>query len=224
MQIEKVHTIAIYVNGDLIDIDNQNQLNLRINNTVIDPTSLSTTQSEYSYEFDLPVTPNNNRIFDFANIPSKNAKFRKRFNCDVYSDGTLLFNGTLIIKSIKDNHYTCNLVQMKVYDLNDIFDDDDKLNKLTWEVPFDGFKTIEQVNKDSTTKYYFPFVSYGVFQKTCLHLMRLAQNTPLDGIWIITISGTTQHSNHRLICLRLSRNALNIKAIKYMVLPSMMMS
>lgn len=33
---------------------------------------------------------------------------------------------------------------MKVYDLNDIFDDDDKLNKLTWEVPFDGFKTIEQ--------------------------------------------------------------------------------
>ena len=165
MQIEKVHTIAIYVNGDLIDIDNQNQLNLRINNTVIDPTSLSTTQSEYSYEFDLPVTPNNNRIFDFANIPSKNAKFRKRFNCDVYSDGTLLFNGTLIIKSIKDNHYTCNLVQMKVYDLNDIFDDDDKLSKLTWEVPFDGFKTIEQVNKDSTTKYYFPFVSYGVFQK-----------------------------------------------------------
>lgn len=60
MQIEKVHTIAIYVSGDLIDIDNQNQLNLRINNTVIDPTSLSTTQSEYSYEFDLPVTPNNN--------------------------------------------------------------------------------------------------------------------------------------------------------------------
>lgn len=55
MQIEKVHTIAIYVNGDLIDIDNQNQLNLRINNTVIDPTSLSTTQSEYSYEFDLPM-------------------------------------------------------------------------------------------------------------------------------------------------------------------------
>lgn len=165
MKIEKVHTIAIYVNGDLIDIDNQNQLNLRINNTVIDPTSLSTTQSEYSYEFDLPVTPNNNRIFDFANIPSKNAKFRKRFNCDVYSDGTLLFNGTLIIKSIKDNHYTCNLVQMKVYDLNDIFDDDDKLNKLTWEVPFDGFKTINDVNKDSTTKYYFPFVSYGAFQK-----------------------------------------------------------
>lgn len=56
MQIEKVHTIAIYVNGDLIDIDNQNQLNLRINNTVIDPTSFSTTQSEYSYEFDLPNT------------------------------------------------------------------------------------------------------------------------------------------------------------------------
>ena len=45
MQIEKVHTIAIYANGDLIDIDNQNTLNLRINNTVIDPTSFSTTQS-----------------------------------------------------------------------------------------------------------------------------------------------------------------------------------
>jgi len=164
--ISNVHYLELYVNGELIELVSQESLNLRINNILFDPTKTTTTQAEYSYSFDIPSTPNNDRILNYANNLSRINKFHARYPSQVYADGHMIFDGSLTIQkySAKDKMYTCNLVNIKINTLEEIFGDM-MMTDLKWEVPFDGAPTINSVNSDYTTKYYFPLVSYGVFQK-----------------------------------------------------------
>ena len=76
--LHKNHNISIIVNGKYIELGSQSQLNLRINNVVYNPEKISSTQAEYSYEFELPATPNNNKVFDYANNLSKLNKFHNK--------------------------------------------------------------------------------------------------------------------------------------------------
>ena len=154
--ISDAHYIELWVNKQLIELKSQDSLNLRINNTLFNPTKTSTVQSEYSYSFSIPSTPNNDRILDYANNLSKVNKFRARYLAEVYADGDLIFDGSLTIQkySAKDKMYTCNLVNIKINTLD-----------VPWYVPFSGAPTINLVNSDYSTKYFFPLVSYGAFQK-----------------------------------------------------------
>ena len=164
--ISDVHYIELYINGELIELVSQDSLNLRINNVLFDPTKTTTTQAEYSYSFDIPSTPNNDRILNYANNLSRTNKFHARYPSQVYADGHMIFDGSLTIQkySAKDKMYTCNLVNIKINTLEEMFGEM-VMTDLKWEVPFDGAPTINSVNHDYTTKYFFPLVSYGVFQK-----------------------------------------------------------
>ena len=176
--ISNQHYIELYINKELIELKSQDSLNLRVNNVLFNPTKTTTTQSEFSYSFDIPSTPNNDRILNFANNLSKLNKFHARYPSQVYADGELIYDGSLTIQkySSKTRMYTCNLVNIKVNTLEDIFGEE-VLTDLHWDVPFSGAPTINQINwdyipqmnwknpLDYSTKYYFPHVSYGVFQK-----------------------------------------------------------
>ena len=164
--VSNVHYIELYINKQLIELESQESLNLRINNVLFNPTRTTTTQAEYSYSFEIPSTPNNDRILGYANNLSKTNKFHARYPSEVYADGNLIFDGTLTIQkySSKDKMYTCNLVNIKVKTLEEIFGDM-VMTDIHWDVPFDGAPTINSVNADMSTKYFFPLVSYGVFQK-----------------------------------------------------------
>ena len=164
--ISDVHYIELYINGELIELVSQDSLNLRINNVLLDPTKTTTTQAEYSYSFDIPSTPNNDRILNYANNLSRTNKFHARYPSQVYADGHMIFDGSLTIQkySAKDKMYTCNLVNIKINTLEEMFGEM-VMTDLKWEVPFDGAPTINEVNADYNTKYYFPLVSYGVFKK-----------------------------------------------------------
>lgn len=162
--IHKNHYIEIFVNGKQLDIESQESLNIRFNNILYDPEKISISQSEYSYEFDLPSTPNNNKIFDYANNLSKLNKFNKKYNAVVYADGTPIFQGTLLLSGYKQNHYQCNLVSVKVYSLDDIFGDA-VMTDMDWYVPFNGAASINQYNEEMNG-FCFPLVSYGAFQKS----------------------------------------------------------
>lgn len=164
--ISDVHYIELYVNNQLIELESQESLNLRINRVLFNPTKTTTTQSEFSYSFDIPSTPNNDKIFDYANNLAKMNKFRARYKTEVYADGDLIFDGSLTIQkySAKNKKYTCNLVNIKINTLDEIFGDA-VLTDMKWEVPFSGAPTINSVNNDASSKYFFPLVSYGVFQK-----------------------------------------------------------
>ena len=162
--ITKRHYVSLIVNGTEVELFSQEDLNLRINNKIYDPSKINTSSSEYSFSFDLPKSRVNNKVFDNANIPSKKGKFNKNYPCEVYVDGKLIFSGTLRLKSIDDEQYKCNLVTIKANNIDDIFGDH-KMNELRWEVPFVGIDSINVINQTPESDYFYPFVSYGCFQK-----------------------------------------------------------
>lgn len=162
--IYKAHYIQLIVNGEAVELKSQKDFNLTLNNTLFDPKELSSTQAEYSYEFQIPATPNNNKIFNYANCMDKPNRFHERWKAELYSDEQLIFSGTLIINSFKDDEYTCNLVSPKVYDLDDIFGEA-KLTDIPWYLPFSGVTSINQYNSEGNEEAMFPLISYGVFEK-----------------------------------------------------------
>ena len=164
--IHSNHFISIYIGGEQLDIASQNALNMRMNNILFDAATLITTQAEYSFSFELPATPTNNRIFDYADNFAKNGKFGQRFLCEVYADDVMIFQGNLTLRGYngETKMYSCNLVSVKIYNIDDIFGDT-TMDKVDWYVPFNGAGTINEVNANITSKVYFPFVAYGVFEK-----------------------------------------------------------
>lgn len=163
--IWKEHFVELYINKHKADLESQKSLNLRFNNVLFDPAKISSTQADYSFEFELPATPNNDKIFDYANNLSKVGKFRSRFDAEVYADGEPIFTGTLTLNSFKDRKYQCNLVSVKTYSLDDIFGDSVLTDIDNWKINFNGVETINEKNAESNPDVVFPLVSYGAFQK-----------------------------------------------------------
>ena len=170
--IYKSHNIEIFVNGQRLELVSQDSLNLRFNNVISSPEKISTTQAEYSFEFDVPSTPINDKIFDYANNLSKLNKFHNRYDAEVYGDGTLIFRGSLTLNSVKNKTYSCNLVSVKLFSLEDIFGDM-TMDKIKWEIPFEGatspgtqdINTINYYNMRQNPEVVFPLASYGTFKK-----------------------------------------------------------
>lgn len=164
--VYKSHLVELFVNGEKMELESQESLNLRFNNTLYDPEKVASTQAEYSFEFEIPSTPHNDKVFDYANNLSKLNKFHIRWNAQVYADGTNIFDGTLTLNGFKDKKYQCNLVSVKVYSLEDIFGES-VMTEIPWSIPFDGIPTINAYNAGTSgnSEVCFPLVSYGVFEK-----------------------------------------------------------
>lgn len=160
------HYIELYINKELVELESQESLGIRINNVLFNPTKTSTTQAEYSFSFQIPSTPQNDRILNYANTLSKANKFHARYSSQLYADGNVIFDGSLTVQKYdaSNKQYTCNLVNIKINTIDEIFGDK-VMTDLKWEIPFNGATTINTVNNNRSTKYYFPFLSYGVFQK-----------------------------------------------------------
>ena len=92
------HYLELYINNELVELESQKSLNLRINNVLWNPTKTTTKQSEYSYSFSIPSTRKNDQILDYANNLAKLNKFHTRYKAEVYADGNLIFDGSLTIK------------------------------------------------------------------------------------------------------------------------------
>ncbi len=162
--VSNIHQIELYINNQLIELESQSKLNLRINNVMWNPTKVTTQTGEYSYSFNIPSTPNNDKILDYANNFAKLNKFHTRYNAQLYADGSLIFDGSLTIKKFKNKMYQCNLVNIKADTLEEIFGDS-VMTDMEWLVDYSGTSTINEVNGNPRTKYFFPLVSYGAFTK-----------------------------------------------------------
>ena len=174
--VSNQHLVSIFINKQLVELKSQEDLNLRVNSVLFDPTKTQTTQAEYSYSFSIPSTPNNDKIFNFANNLSKLGKFHARYSCEVYADGHLIFNGSLTVQGYDstDKMYSCNLVNIKINTLDEIFGESVMTDVKGWSIPFQGASTINLMNADNSTKCFFPLVSYGVFQKNYANMDEVA--------------------------------------------------
>lgn len=162
--ISRRHDIDIVVNGEALEFESQDKINLRINSTLYNPEKVSVTQSEYSFSFGVPCTKRNSRIFGFADIPSVRGKFVRQFDTYVYADNTEIFKGLLRISSIEENEFKCNLINVKNSSIEDIFGEL-TMDKVRWEIPYLGGATINSKNFEDNPDYFFPLVAYGAFQK-----------------------------------------------------------
>lgn len=164
--LRKIHQVDIIVNNQPIELYDPEKLNLRINNVIFKPEEITSKNGEYSFSFEIPATPNNNKIFNFANNMSKLNKFNTLYDCEVNVDGINIFTGTLRLSNTNEDKYTCNLISIKVNKVEDIFGDS-TMNELEWKVDFDGTRTISAYNSDNSNErgVYFPLVCYGNFQK-----------------------------------------------------------
>lgn len=155
--------IQLYIEGELADLFLEGT-SIRINNTLIDPTKLTASTTTYSYSFDLPLTKNNCRIFDNINIPSKKNKFDKRYKAELYAAESLIFSGSLKVAEVGKGEISCNLYIPKINTLENLFGET-TMNELSWFVDFDGTITMNEVNNDMSTKYFFPYVAYSLPNK-----------------------------------------------------------
>lgn len=166
MILEKQSDVQLLVNGTACDLSKDFDLNL--NSKVYDPESILSKTADYSYSFSLPTTPNNCKIFGYSNILSVVGKFSRTYEAELNVDGSIAFSGKLRISEVSKNEFKCNLLVIKVNTVEDIFGDA-TLDMVDWKVDFDGIPTINEVNNDRETKYYFPLVSYGVFAKNPMY-------------------------------------------------------
>lgn len=164
--LRKIHQIDIIVNNQPIELYDPEKLNLRINNVIFKPEEITSKNGEYSFSFEIPATPKNNKIFNFANNMSKLNKFNTLYDCEVNVDGINIFAGTLRLTDTNEDKYTCNLISIKINKVEDIFGDT-MMNELDWKIDFTGTGTINTYNMDNTNAkgVYFPLVCYGAFQK-----------------------------------------------------------
>lgn len=164
--LRKIHQVDIIVNGEPIELYDAEKLNLRMNNVIFKPEEITSKNGEYSFSFEIPATPKNNKIFNFANNQSKLNKFNTLYDCEVNVDGINIFTGTLRLSGTKEDKYICNLISIKVNKVEDIFGET-MMNELNWKIDFDGTGTINTYNMDDTGNrgIYFPLVCYGAFQK-----------------------------------------------------------
>lgn len=156
------HNIELYINDVLVDTSDD--LNIRLNNVLYDPSEMNSKSADYSFSFDLPSTKTNDKVFMYARVLSVTNKFVRTLPSRLYADGRLLFDGTITLNSYKEGKYNVNLVSIKVVDFANIFGEA-TMNELDWYIPFEGAPTINLMNMEGNGEVTFPLVSYGAFQK-----------------------------------------------------------
>ena len=179
--ISKNHYIELYINNQIVELFSQDSLNIRINSVVYNPVKVASNTGEYSFSFRLPSTPINDKIFDYANNLSKINKFNARYSSKLYADEVLIFDGSLVCRKYdsKEKAYECNLVNIKFNTIEELFGDE-TLADMKWEVPYNVGQTIDAVNADASSKYFFPLVSYGAFQKEGILPEGGDEDTPIE--------------------------------------------
>lgn len=174
------HNITLQINKQNVDL--YDDINITFQRLINDPTKIQTTNTTYSYSFDLPKSNNNCKIFNYANVPSKLNKFTNVYYADLYVDGVNLFSGSLKLTDVNKDSFQCNMYENKLNTIDTIFGES-KMNEIDWKVDFEGVKTINNINSNTSTKYFFPLVSYGLFQKDKAGLQpNGTQYTPKDQI------------------------------------------
>jgi hypothetical protein len=155
--------------GQVFDYYNLEDLNIRLNRVIDDYNDIETRFSEYSYQFSLPKTNNNNLIFQHANAEDLINKFeRNSFNVTVFLNSSVLFKGILSLLAIEESNYRCVLlskVSELVDDLGEL-----ELREITTlpDIDWDYENTIRthvNANYQSSdqTYYQFPLVYYSTF-------------------------------------------------------------
>lgn len=165
-----MNTVKIITNtGQQIDYYNVSDLNIRLNRIVEELNDLEIRFGEFSYQFRLPKTANNKKIFLHADDSLVINKFeRNSFEVNVYLNSGVLFKGVLSLLSVDEENYNCVLLSRISLLLDELGEKVMKEIKSLPDIDFDYEVTIRQhieanhQNSDEAL-YQFPLIYYSTF-------------------------------------------------------------
>lgn len=154
--------VEITINNNIIELSNNTSITL--SSTLMTIGKIDSLSGEYSFSFDIPTTPRNNKVMEFKNDLDTLNKFNVNYNVLINIDDTQIFQGSLLINSIDKENYKCNVYINKTNTLSDIFGDY-KLTDIKWEIDYKQDITINEENAKENPEVIYPLISYGQFQK-----------------------------------------------------------
>ena len=165
--------IRIIVYDQQLDYKSAEDLGIKFNRVVDDLNNLSNKFGDFSYNFDLPRTKNNSKIFKNADAHGRKNIFKpnRDLPCRVYNNDRLLLDGVISLEGITTDSYTCTFYS-KLKEFSDAILDKTLKDLDFPDVNFDYEDTIiNHINADYANSdealYQFPFVYYGtVFTPT----------------------------------------------------------
>lgn len=155
--------------GDVFDYYSLDDLNIRLNRVVDEYNQLDTRFSEFSYQFSLPMTKNNKRIFGHVEHIDVTNKFnRNEFEVDVYYETSILFRGVLSLLSVDSENFRVVLLSKVSLLIDELGDKNLRDIKSLEDIDFNYEETIRtHINANylssDETPYQFPFIFYSTY-------------------------------------------------------------
>lgn len=154
--------IEISIDKQIIELSDNASITL--SSTLRTIGKIETLDGEYSFSFDIPTTPKNNKILGFKNDLDTLNKFNANYKVLINIDDAQIFEGSLLINSITKDSYSCNVYINKINTISEIFGDA-RLTDIQWEIEYKQDITINEENAKENPEVIFPLISYGQFQK-----------------------------------------------------------
>ena len=178
--------IELYINNKLCDMW-EKDFPIRIRRQFFKPSELNTKDAQASYSIKIPTTTKNNEVFNFKNIEESQKKFSVYYDASVYCGGISIFEGKFMLSEITDDYYQGNLVIPKQQSIKDIFEDM-KLGQInSWNIDFEGYDSITELNKKDNPPCFFPLVLYGLLGKKKSEGGTFSNKTVIDSSNIFTL-------------------------------------
>lgn len=139
--------IALYINDKLADLESKASVSLS-------KSFEKNGNSDFSYSFEMPPTPTNQKIFAYLNkLESANKQFLN-YPARLEIDGLFAFDGFVRVDSASEEGYSVNLVGGQSNKIEDFFGDDEKLTSI--KLDDDRYKIIFPDPTKQTTPFIIP--------------------------------------------------------------------
>ena len=162
------NNLKILINNVEADYLKAEDIGLSLNRIVDDFKDLSKRFGEFSYEFSLPVSKNNDLIFSYPLSNGRRRIFSRNQNltCRIYNNDALLIDGVLNLISATEGTYNC-VVFSKLKSFNDAIQDKTlkdlnfgTISNFNYETYIVNHLNANYQNSDETY-WQFPFIYYG---------------------------------------------------------------
>lgn len=156
-------TLELHINNQIADIDEDTEINLTKEWESDDDDSMERKQTEYSYELELPITANNQKIFGYANDIQVKHKFYQAYEAQLYADHILVLDGKFMLTEIDKDTFTGNLYVPSTKDLSDILGDKNLNEIKAHGILLDSIYSFRDLNMEALGQRYGSHNKYVIF-------------------------------------------------------------
>ncbi len=172
--------IELYIRKDIdYQVELDDKTNIILTKELRSIKDLSLNKTSLSYNINIPTTNINNSIFSFQNDIDVISKFKNSYDCILYVDEIIIFQGKLLVNEIDNNYYKCNLYEPNKKELNDFFGDKTMNNIL----PFPPLVTggVKQGRMAMmNTLYDYALINKAIFDPFAPIINTCNDNSPAD--------------------------------------------